>query len=192
MPIDAELRKKLEQEFDQRLDEYAEAWGESLETHLRGEATEYAEWDESKHDRDHGKFSSSPGAAADETEAHAKAEAIVNSKGILAKIASVPKAIATKSIGLCKSLYAKAEKKYGPRWAKAIVATAIITMPTPVTMGAVGAMTGLAHLWTTFVSGGPATPDAQEKYGEQDAPSKEEVEAAAKELIEELLVGLAE
>jgi GNAT superfamily N-acetyltransferase len=46
------------------------------------------------------------------------------------------------------AMYAKLEAKYGSKWAKAIVATAVLTLPTPVTTLSVLAMTGLAHLCT--------------------------------------------
>lgn len=95
------------------------------------------------------------------------------------KIAALPKATVQKSVSVCKSLYAKAEKKYGPRWAKAIVGTAIVTMPTPFTMGSVALMTGLAHVWTKYVTGRPG-----EKSG--DELDMDEIERLAAELLEEM------
>lgn len=115
-----------------------------------------------------------------------KADAIVSDKSLWQKIKRLPANVARKAIDAGKGLYAKAEAKYGPRWAKAIVATAIVTMPTPFTMGSVAAMTGLAHLWTRYISGGP------KRLGEgaEGTMTQEEIEAAAAEFLRELLAGL--
>lgn len=78
------------------------------------------------------------------------ATGIITHRDFLAKVKKLPKAAVQKVAGFVTNLYAKAEQKYGPKWAKAIVATAIITLPTPVTTPAVLAMTGLAHVWTKY------------------------------------------
>jgi hypothetical protein len=59
-----------------------------------------------------------------------------------------------------KAFYGRMEKTYGPTWAKAIVATAIVMMPTPVTGGAVAAMCGLAT-----VSNYATSPEVKARVG---------------------------
>lgn len=87
-----------------------------------------------------------PDAPKDEGQRHEQASA--KADGWLKKAAKFPKAAVNYVAGKMKALYAKMEAKYGSRWAKTIVATAIITFPTPVMTPSVLAMTGLAHLFT--------------------------------------------
>lgn len=100
------------------------------------------------------------------------------------KIKALPATTINRARSLASNLYVKTEAKYGPRWAKAIVATAIVTMPTPFTLASVAAMTGLAHLWT--MSGRKA-----ESFGREEM-SDQEITAAAQELIAELMSDLDE
>ena len=74
------------------------------------------------------------------------------------------------------------EEKYGSRWAKAIVATAIITLPTPVTMLSVAVMTGLAHIHTKYT--GKRSGLATLAVG--DDLSEEQVKRLARRLIDRL------
>lgn len=151
-------------------------------------------WDESKHSRDHGKFASKSGgkdATTDDHPDHAAAGEIATSKTLWQRIRGLPKAIVRKSVDFSRNLYRKAEAKYGPRWAKAILATAIVTMPTPFTMGSVAAMTGLAHLWTKYVSRGQAGT-ASVKESRETEPSPEAIEAMAKEWVKQLLAAFGQ
>ena len=115
------------------------------------------------------------------------AQAGEKAKGLLAKAASLPKAGYDKAVGAAKNLYAKMEAKVGPRWAKAIVATAIVTAPTPVMTGSILAMTGLAFAYTRLVSGGhiQASADVPDEPAEQEL-TDEQVKQLAAELLAEL------
>lgn len=120
-----------------------------------------------------------------DTDTHAKAAEVLKDKGLLRRISSLPKAIGVKAKNFAQNLYAKAEAKYGPRWAKAIVGTAIITLPTPFTMGSVAAMTGLAHVWTKYVSKTQKPAAAMESQEQELTP--DQIEALAQEMIDALL-----
>jgi hypothetical protein len=152
---------------------------------------------ESKDDSGHehaadGKFGTGGGKAEPEdkggdlpkTEANALAAAPEKAKGILARFASLPKRVAHYAAGKASALYRKMEAKYGPRWAKAIVAVGIITLPTPVTTGAVAATVGLAMLsQKIFGKAKPALVGATESEENIDMERAHEL---AKELWEEL------
>lgn len=70
MAISPQLMKELEEEFENELDFHMKEWTGALEEKMKasvggeeeGKVGEAAEWDEEKHPRDHGKFSSKPGA----------------------------------------------------------------------------------------------------------------------------------
>jgi hypothetical protein len=116
-----------------------------------------------------------PGSAEQAT----VADGIVNDAGFLAKVKALPKAAVKKAVGIATGIYQKAEQKYGPKWAKAILATAIVTAPTPFTTPAVLAMTGIAHLWTKY----KAAPEAVYEGADM---TPDEIEAAAAELLKAL------
>jgi len=105
--------------------------------------------------------------------------------GIASKITSLPGKVASMTKAFVSNLYSKAEEKYGPRWAKAIVATAIITLPTPVTLGAVAAMTGLAAAYTHFKPRPTATTHA-----EFPDMTEEQVKAAADQFLKDMHAGM--
>jgi hypothetical protein len=115
-----------------------------------------------------------PGTA----EHNAIATGIVTNREFLAKVKQLPKLAVQKVAGFVGNIYAKAEAKYGPRWAKAIVATAIITLPTPVTTPAVLAMTGLAHVWTKF-----SRASQTEAISEELELTPEQVKTLAEKLL---------
>lgn len=90
------------------------------------------------HDLDRGKLPATAG------EAHQ--QAAQTSDGILKRAADMPKKAVAYGVNKAKTLYATMEQKYGPKWAKAIVATAVVTAPTPVMTASIMAVVGLAAL----------------------------------------------
>lgn len=118
-------------------------------------------------------------------EHNAIASKIVTDQGFLEKLKKLPKAAVSKVGGFVSNLYAKAEQKYGPRWAKAIVATAIITLPTPITTPAVLAMTGLAHIWTKLHK-----TSQTEAVSEELELTAEQVQDLAKQLLADIEAGM--
>jgi capsid protein len=142
-------------------------------------------FDEGKIKRDGGKFSSTGGGSGPDV--HADAEHALAKPSLVAKMKALPGKVASKAKQAVANIYNKAEKKYGPRWAKAIVATAIITAPTPVTLLSVAAMTGLAHVWTKYH--GTQNP-GKVKESAEHAMSDEEILAAAKEFLKTILAAM--
>jgi hypothetical protein len=84
----------------------------------------------------------------------AHSQAAEKAEGILKKAANLPRKVVAYGVGKAKALYAKMEAKYGPRWAKAIVAVGVITFPTPFTTGAVMATIGMAMLSKKLLGSG--------------------------------------
>lgn len=93
---------------------------------------------EKPHKLDASKMPSSPAAAHEQGQEKAR--------GLLARMKSLPGRVVAYATGKAKKAYAKLEAKYGSKWAKAIVAVGIVTLPTPFTTGAVLATCGLAKL----------------------------------------------
>lgn len=117
--------------------------------------------------------------------AHGDAEATIKQPSLVAKMKALPAATANKAKEFVTGLYSKAEKKYGPKWAKAIVATAIITLPTPVTMLSVAAMTGLAHVYTKYAGKSDTVA-----YAVDEEMADDDVNKAAEEFLHTILEGL--
>lgn len=131
---------------------------------------------------------SSPGVRGfDIGPAHPEAQARVAKAH--AEAAKLPKAAMDKAVNFATSMYKNMEAKYGSKWAKAIVTTALISLPTPVTTGAILSMVGLARLTTKLRTGKwtllPSAPAANQ--GELDRESFEEL---VRQLIEEMLAAL--
>lgn len=121
-----------------------------------------------------------------ESDLHADAAHALQKPSLVAKMKSLPAKVASAAKKSATNLYQKTEKKYGPRWAKAILATCIITLPTPFTTVAVGAMTGLAYLHSKYAA---KQPGAVHESAET-AMSDDEVLAAADEFLKELLAAM--
>lgn len=169
------------QQFESDLDAYMDEWEAALRQHVGGQQ----EGDLPECGGEGGKPGPCPEPGSDES--HAQADRIATDPGLWAKIKQLPAKVVSKAAGLAKGLYNKTEEKYGPRWAKAIVGTAIITLPTPFATVSVLAMTGLAHVWTKYVSGGPArTALAGEAEIELSA---QEIKELADQFLAELAAG---
>ena len=137
------------------------------------------EWDENQHKRNKGQFATTTGGA----DPHDEAAHTIITPSFLAKMKKLPGAVANKAKAVVQGIYDRAEKKYGPKWAKAIMATAIITMPTPFTMGAVAAMTGLAHVYTKYAK----AKSGAVKEGAEPEMSHEEIHKAAQAFLKEIM-----
>jgi hypothetical protein len=118
-----------------------------------------------------GKFASADGAGASKLSRFAKVL-----KSIPARVAQTVKSKAS-------AFYAKMEQRYGPKHAKAILAVALVTLPTPFTTPSVLAAAALASLSVKFFGKRSNTPGGD--------MTKEQIEAAAREAIAALEAEMA-
>lgn len=95
-------------------------------------------FEEAKHKRDHGKFSSTGGSsatAAHPTRTHAAPAgdaADAHATSLLAHIARVPRAIRERVTGFVTKRYRKLAERYGERGAKAILGACVLLSPLPI------------------------------------------------------------
>lgn len=159
------------QEFDDQLDAYIESWKEEMlrEAGSVREVKEWVDWDEDKHPRDKGKFSSKPGASGSvktkdgpalsvdpealartaklpEKHLHEEAERIAadveqKSKGVLAKLGAAGRWLKDKT----KQLYNAMEARYGRKTAIAIFAAGhVVGLATPLAILPGSTLIGMA------------------------------------------------
>ena len=156
-------------------------------SHLNGATGIFkAAWDEAKHPRNHGQFASAPGNSGDSS-APASTNRIEHPadkhiRSLAERIRTVPKRIRVKVAHLVRKKYEGLVEKFGKNGARAIIAASVMMLPVPLP-GASMIPIALAHAVAkirSLVSG--ERVELAKAIGPE--PSRDELEAAAREFIE--------
>jgi hypothetical protein len=136
-----------------------------------GNSVSLSTFDESKHHRDHGKFSSQQGAGATATERAPESHEDSKAKRIIRALKNLPRKAVKKAKAKAADAYGKLESRYGPGYAKVIVRVAMSGIPVPVpgamvASGAAGAaIMAVAELHLRLKRWGSPDPESIDHEG---------------------------
>lgn len=147
-----------------------------------------ATWEETKHPREHGKFSSSPGESGGSaptgggTEPPGDPSGSAKVRGLLARIASVPRTLRKKVTKFVSEKYADLQTKFGKTGARAILAASILMLPTPIPFGSMIPIALANAAWKIH----HAVTGQSERKAVPPELSQEEIAEAARQFLAEL------